>query len=128
VRQVSASDGLLRYFRRYCGPRLWTPSALRDSRLGGVNPSASKLRGARRRWSLITHHVSLFDGRLRSSRPYISAIHCANPGATLLTAITRRSLICSIHGSWPLTTYVACSLDWKSKDETFPCCAQVLLM
>jgi hypothetical protein len=61
TRQVSALDGRLRFPRRYCGPRLWTPSAPRDSRLGGVRPSALKLRGARRQWSPIEHHVSLRD-------------------------------------------------------------------
>jgi hypothetical protein len=49
ARQVSASDGRLRSPRRYCGPSLWTPSEPHDSRLGGVSPSALKLRWARRR-------------------------------------------------------------------------------
>jgi hypothetical protein len=31
--QVSLLDGRLRSPRRYCGPRLWTPSAPRDSRI-----------------------------------------------------------------------------------------------
>jgi hypothetical protein len=44
------------------------PSALRDSRLGGVNPSASKLRWARRRGAPIARQVSASDGWLRSSR------------------------------------------------------------
>jgi hypothetical protein len=68
ARQVSASDGRLRSSRRCCGPRLWTPSTLRDSRLEEAGPRSLELRGARKRGAPIARQVSASDGRLRSSR------------------------------------------------------------
>jgi hypothetical protein len=44
-----------------CGPGPEILSALRVSRLEGASSSSLKLRGARRRWSPIAHHVSLGD-------------------------------------------------------------------
>jgi hypothetical protein len=46
------------------------PSALRVSRLGGGWSSIFKVARGEEARSLIAHHVSLLDGRLRSSRQY----------------------------------------------------------